>query len=252
MIRDQQPTHGGWIRALVILGELMACLGLSAQDVSLEKQVANIQKAMARSNAAITEFTWQQQVTVTEKNNVRARQMFQVEVGADGRIQRIPLDLSEESSSTARTNQGMREWMSEKKERKLQLYTQELRELAETYSQAATDLLRSAYQRGDISSEPANSGALRLLIHNYVKSGDSATFVLDPKSSELQSLEVASYLEKTREPVLINARFSRSADLPNHIEETTILSSKQKLTITVRNLDYQRRPSEGPQMAGIL
>ena len=246
MIRDQQPAHSAWVRALVMLGELMACLGLSAQDFSLEKQVAGMQKAVARSNTAIAEYTWQQQVTVTEKNNVRARQMFQVEVGPDGRIQRMPLDLSEESSSSARTNRGMREWMSEKKERNLQMYTQELRELGETYVQADTDLLRSAYQRGDISSEPASSGALRLLVHNYVKSGDSATFVLDPKSSELQSLEVASYLERTREPVLIKARFSRSADLPDHIEEMTIVSSKNKLTVTVRNLDYQHRPSEAP------
>ena len=246
MIRDQRPTHGKWFRALAILGELMACLGLSAQDFSLEKQVAGIQNAVDRSKAAIAEYIWQQQVTVTEKNNVRARQMFQVEVGPDGGIQRMPLDLSEESSSSARTNRGMREWMSEKQERKLQMYTQELRELAETYAQAGTDLLRSAYQRGDVSSEPARSGALRLRVRNYVKSGDSATFVVDPKSSELQSLEVASYLEKTREPVLINARFSSSADLPNHIEEMTILSSKKKLTVTVRNLDYQRRPSEAP------
>ena len=246
MIRDQRPAQGGWIRALVIFVELMTCLGLSTQDFSLEKQVDSIRQAVARSNAAIAENTCQQHVTVTEKNNVKARQMFQVEVGPDGGIQRMPLDLSEESSSNARTNRGMREWMSEKKERKLQMYTQDLRELAETYAQADTNLLRSAYQRGDISSEPAGPGALRLLVHNYLKSSDSATFVFDPKSSELQSLEVGSYLERTREPVLINARFSRSADLPNHIEEMTILSAKSKLTVTVRNLDYHRRPSEAP------
>ena len=246
MIRDRRPAHGGWIRVLVIFGELIVCVGLSAQDLSLEKQVAGIQKAASRSKAAIAEYTWQQQVTVTEKDNVKARQMFQVEVGPDGGIQRVPLDLSEESSSSARTNRGMREWISEKKERELQMYTQELMELAETYAQADTDLLRAAYQRGDISSEPASSGALRLLVHNYVKSGDSATFVLDPKSNDVQDLEFASYLARTREPVLINARFSRSADLPDHIEEMTILSSKKKLTVTVRNLDYLRRPPEGP------
>lgn len=240
MVREQGATRA-WILFLVVACFQSGCFSFSAQDISLEQKVTAITERQAGNKAALADYTWQQQEIIKVKDKLEDKRLFQVEFGADGRTEKTPLDLPEENSSSQKSERGMREWLAQKKQHALQQYADKVKELAASYAEAGPDLLRSAYDRRDVSFQPAQTGGARLLVHNYVKPGDTATWTFDEKSHALQELEVLSYLSEIKEPVEIQIRFSRLQDGPDHIDEINATDARRKLLVVVRRLDYHRR-----------
>jgi hypothetical protein len=238
MIRDQQSI-GAWILACILLCFHIGCISSSAQDLSPEQITAAFADEQVRNRAALLEYTWQQQEIILTKDRFESQRLFQVEIGSDGRTEKMPLDLPEETSSTQKTERGVREWVMEKKKRTVQQYASELQVLAEAYVEASPDLLRSAHGRGDISMKPAARGFRQMLIHNYVKPGDTATLTFDEKTNDLQSIDATSYLTSAKGPVEIHAKFSKIQNGPDHIDEIKALDPKKKISILVRHLEYR-------------
>ena len=240
MVREQQSTRA-WILFLVVVCFQFSCLRVSAQDISLEQKVSAIAERQTGNKAELAGYTWQQQEIIKVKDKLEDKRLFQMETGADGRTEKTPLDLPEENSSSQKTERGMREWLAQKKQHALQQYAGRMKELAESYAEAGPDLLRSAYERRDVSIKPAEANLGRLFIHNYVKPGDTATWTFDNKSNALQDLEVLSYLSDVKEPVEIQIRFSRLQNGPDHIDEVSATDAKKKLLVVIRRLDYHLR-----------
>ena len=241
MIRYQH-SHSGCVLAIAF-AVFMGAAG-TAQDSSLERRIVAIAELEARNRTALTDYAWKQEETILVNDKFLGKQMFQAEMDPDGKIQRTSLDLPEAKLPDEQTNRGMREWLDKKKERTLQKYAEQIRELAETYTQASPDLLRSAFQRGDVSyASTPTAGSARLMIRNYVKSGDSVALAFDPKTNDLQSLEAASYLDTSREPVQIVASFAGAGDEINRADEITAVDKKRRLQVSIHNLDYQQRSS---------
>lgn len=240
MIRNQQG-YRSCVLAAIAFCAFTGCFG-SAQDSALGRQIAAIGEMAAKNRTALAEYTWKQQETVLVNDKFHDQQMFQAEIGHDGKIQRTPLDLPEAKLPGEQSNRGMREWLEQRKERALQKYAEEIRELADTYTQINPDLLRQAYEKGDISYQPTGGVNARLLVRNYAKSGDSVTLVFDVKSHDLQSLEASSYLNASTEPVQIVAKFLGTGDEINRADEITAVDKKRKLQLSIQNLDYQPRP----------
>ena len=240
MVREQESTRA-WVLFLVVACFQFGCLRFSAQDISLGQKVAAITERQASNKAELADYTWQQQEIIKVKDKLEDKRLFQVEFGVDGRAEKMPLDLPEENSSSQKAERGMREWLAQKKQHALQQYADKVKELAESYAEAGPDLLRAAYERRDVSTKPAEASRARLFIHNYVKSGDTATWTFDEKSNALQDLEVLSYLSDIKEPVEIQIRLSRLQNGPDHIDEISATDTKRKLLVVIRRLDYHLR-----------
>ena len=239
MIRDQQS-----IRALILAGFLLCfhvgCISSSAQELSPEQIIAAFAAEQVRNKADLLEYTWQQQEIILIKDRFESQRLFQVEVGSDGRTEKMPMDLPEEtSSSSQKAERGVREWVVQKKKHAVQQYSRELQGLAEAYVEASPDLLRSAYDRRDISMKPVAHGSRQMLIHNYLKPDDTATLTFDEKTNELQSIDATSYMTSPKEPVEIHARFSKIQNGPDHIDEIRALNPKKKISVLVRHLEYR-------------
>lgn len=234
-------NHDSVIKQLgcVLIIAFIASTGL-AQDRALERQIAAIAETEARNRTALADYTWKQEEIILVNDKFRAHQMFQAELGSDGTIQRIAMDLPEERVPGEETGRGIRGWLDQKKERTLQRYAEEIRELSEIYTQTTPDLLRQAYAKGEVSYENAGQSG-RLLIRSYVKSGDSVIVMFDPKNNELKSLEVSSYLDDSHEPVQISAGFAGTGDEINRVDQITAIDQKRKLQVSIHNFDYQPR-----------
>ena len=154
------------------------------------------------------------------------------------------MGLPEESASAEKANRGLREWMAEKKEHSMRTYAQGIKQLAESYSQPDPDLLRVAYEHGNVKAKAAGPGAMKLLIHDYMKPGDFVTLVFDPQTKEVQTLQASSYLADAKDAVVIDTKFSKLPDGPNHIDEIKALAKKKRVTVSIRNLEYQPISSE--------
>ena len=222
----------------------MGCSSLFAQDSFLEQQVTAVREAMIRNKVALAEYVWQEQETVAVKEKVWRQQRSQVQFGPDGNVQRMSLGLPEESASAEKANRGLREWLAEKKEHAMQNYAQEIKQLAENYVQPDPDLLRVAYEHGHVKAESAGPGPVKLLIHDYVKPGDFVTLVFDPETREVQTLQASSHLADAKVAVVIDAKFSKLPDGPNHIDEIKAVAKKKSIAVSIRNLEYQPISSE--------
>jgi len=235
MIRDQES-----IRAWILACFLLYFINSSAPDLSPEQIIAAFADEQARNKAALLEYTWQQQEIILIKDRFESQRLFQVEVGNDGRMEKMASDLPEEtSSSSQKEERGMREWVMQKKKRAVQEYARELQGLAEAYVEASPDLLRSAYDRHDLSMKPAARGSRQMLIRNYLKPDDTATLTFDEKTNELQSIDATSYMTSAKGPIEIHAKFSKIQNGPDHIDEIRALDPKKKISVLVRHLEYR-------------
>jgi hypothetical protein len=219
-------------------------ISVSAQDLSLEQKITGIVQKHAGNKAELVGYTWRQQEIIKVKGKIEDQRLLQVDLGADGRAEKMPLDLPEYNPlSQKEESRGMRDWIVQKKKHAVQQYARQLKELAESYAEAAPDLLQSAYERQGISIKSGAPGLTQLLIHDYLKPGDVVILACDEKSSDLQHLEVLSYIASTKEPVEIQVKFSLLPNGPDCVEEIGALNSKRKLSVLIRRLDYHRRQS---------
>ena len=240
MIRDQQPIRAS-IVARVLLCFCIGCMHSSAQDISPAQTIAAFADEQARNKAALAEYIWQQQEIMSVKDRLESQRLFQVEIGRDGRIEKTPLDLPEETSTSLKTQHGVQDWVVQKKKQAMQQYARELKELAESYVETNPDLLRSANDRHDILMKPAARGSSQMIIHNYMKPDDTATLTFSEKTNELQSIDARSYMTSSKEPVEIHAKFAKIQNGPGHIDEISALDPKRKLSVLIRHLEYRRK-----------
>jgi hypothetical protein len=238
MIRDQESIRA-WILACFFLCFHFGCISSSAQDLSPEQIIAAFADEHVRNRTALLEYTWQQQEIILIKDRFDSQRLFQVEVGSDGRTEKMASDLPEETSSSQKGERGVREWVMEKRRRAVQQYASELQGLAEAYVEASPDLLRSAHGRGDISMKRVARGSRQMLIRNYLKPDDTATLTFDEKTNELQSIDATSYMTSAKVPVEIHGKFSKIQNGPNHVDEVSALDPKKKISILVRHLEYR-------------
>lgn len=241
MIPHAKNVRDLWLIAAGLTCALAGWLALTPQSPSLEQQIAGIRAAVIKNRTMLTEYTWQQQETISVKDKVQSQRLFEVQLGPDGRTRRTALDLPERNLSQTEKEGGMREWITQKKQRTAMMHAQELKEIAETYAQVDPESLRLAYERGDISDEPnpAGSGVRKLSIHNYVKTGDLVAMAINQKDNEIQTLEASSYLTDPKEPVHILAEFVNAPDGLNHVDAITATLPKKNFSLVIRNLTYE-------------
>lgn len=238
-----------WLIAAGLASSLAGSLTLPAQGPSLEQQIAGIRASITKSKDKLAEYTWQEQETISVKGKVQSQRLFEAQLGPDGRIRRTAMDLPEGNLSQTEKAGGMHEWITQKKQHSTQIYAQELKEIAETYAQGDAELLRRAYERGDIADEPKNAGngVKKLSIHNYAKAGDLVTIGFNWKDNEIQTLEASSYLTDAKATVHILAEFVTAPDGLNHIDAITATGPKKDFSMVIRNLTYEHSFQRAPR-----
>jgi hypothetical protein len=242
MISPRKPDRCRWRFTPAAICGLVGCLSLFAQDLSPEQQVAKIREAAARSQVELSGYKWQEEETVTVKDKVQSRRLFEVQLDAGGRMRRTMLGLPDENLSPGSESRGMREWVAQKKKRETITYSQDMKQLAETYTRLDNDLLHLARERGDLAvhSVAGRANIKILSVKNYVKPGDSVVLTLNQESNEIESAQISSYLASTQEPVHILAEFSKARDAPAHIDLMEATAAKKHLSLSIRNQSYQR------------
>jgi hypothetical protein len=131
--------------------------------------------------------------------------------------------------------------LSEKKTGELIEYAQHIKELAQSYAPPDPARLQQAYQHGNVSVGAGGAaGEVRLVIHDYVKPGDTVTFSLNREQKEIQGIEVSSYLNDPKDAVILSAQFERLPDGTNPISEMVVNGVSKQLTVTIKNFNFQK------------
>jgi hypothetical protein len=210
------------------------------QDLELQQRVVEMKQAAAMNKQELMQYTWQEQVNIILKGEQKKQEHFQVQLGPDGKPQKISLDPP---AGTEPKGGPLVRHIVEKKKEEYKEYADQIKELIQQYVPPEKDLLEQAFQRGNIIIGPAPGaeGQYRMVISNYIKKGDKMTFVIDNAQKSLASISIASYMDDPGDAVNVSVQYGRIPGGPNHVASETINGVKKELTIQTQNTNYQKR-----------
>jgi hypothetical protein len=242
-------------RRIVNIGALRASLGvgilaasailvpsLRAQNPEMQQRVAEVKESMAVNKQLLAQYTWMEQDIISIKGEEKKEELYNVQLGPDGKPQKTPVDPTSVSDDERR-RRGLRGRIIEKKTEEFKEYGDQIKTLVQQYVPPDKDMLQQAYQQGNVMMGPVGGapGEYRLVISNYVKQGDNMTLVMNKAQKSLVSLSIATYLNDPSDAVKVNVQFAKIPNGPNHVTTETIDGVSKKLTITVQNSNYQHQ-----------
>jgi hypothetical protein len=235
------------------LGALMALFGvgvlalvalivpsLKAQSPEMQQKLAEVKDSVAVNKLLLAQYTWMEQDIISIKGEQKKEELYNVQLGSDGKPQKTPVDPSSVSDNE-RQRRGLRGRIIEKKTEEYTEYGDQIKSLVQQYVPPEKEMLQQAYQQGNVMIGPVGGapGEYRLVISNYVKQGDNMTLVMNKAQKVLISLSISTYLSDPSDAVKVNVQFSKIPNGPNHVTAETINGVSKQLTIEIQNSNYQ-------------
>ena len=237
-------------RNWAVLGLLVASLpaiaalltpALGAQSPEMQERLAALKQSIAFNKQVLAHYTWMEQEIISIKGEQKKEELYNVQTGPDGKLQKTPVDPSSVSDDE-RKRRGLRGRIIAKKTEEYEEYGNSIKTLVAQYLPPDKDVLEQCYQKGNILIGPApgQPGSYRIVISNYLKPGDTMTLVVDKAQFRFESLTISTYLSDPGDGVNVNVQFGR---LPNggpfHVTAETIHGVSKQLTVELTNTDYQ-------------
>ena len=215
---------------------------LRAQNPEMQQRVAEVKESMAVNKQLLAQYTWMEQDIISIKGEEKKEELYNVQLGPDGKPQKTPVDPTSVSDDDRR-RRGLRGRIIEKKTEEFKEYGDQIKSLVQQYVPPDKEMLQQAYQQGNVMMGPVGGapGEYRLVISNYVKQGDNMTLVMNKAQKSLVSLSIATYLNDPTDAVKVNVQFARIPNGPNHVTTETIDGVSKQLTITIQNSNYQHQ-----------
>jgi hypothetical protein len=195
---------------------------------------------MARNKQQLAHYSWTEQDIISLKGEEKKEELFQVQLGPDGKPQKTNLDPNA-MSDEERHRRGLKARIVEKKKEEYKEYADSMKNLMQQYVPPDKDLLEQAYQHGNVMIGPAGvPNEVRLVITNYIKPQDSMTLVFDKQQKRLLSMNISSYLDNQSDAVKLNVEFSSLPDGTNHISSLIVDGTSKQLSVAVTNSNYEK------------
>lgn len=209
------------------------------QNPKLAEKIQEIKAASAANKQALSHYTWQEQQTISLKGEVKKTVVYQVSVGPTGQQQKT--ELSSSPAPAAPSGGRLKQRIIERKTDEFKEYGQQIGALVKQYTAPDSEALQTAFQQGNVSFQPGGSDdAVRLIIKNYIKPGDSVTLVFNSQQKAIQSLSVASYLSEPSDAVTFTVQFAKLPSGVNHVASTQVNGVSKQMTVATQNSNYQQ------------
>jgi hypothetical protein len=211
---------------------------VKAQNPELQQRLAEIKQAMAQNKQALAQYTWVEQVTISLKGEQKKQEHFQVRLGPDGKPQKTSLDAPAQPQESGGR---LKKRVVEKKKEEYADYADQMKALAQQYIPPDKDMLQQAYQQGNVTmgSVPENPNAVKLVVKNYLKQGDSMTLIFDKVQKGLLQVQIASYMDDPKDAMNLTVQFSKLPNGPNHVSSMVIDGISKQLNVATQNSNYQ-------------
>lgn len=231
---------------VIVVGASLSGLRAPAQNPEVQKGLAEIKQASAQNKQELATYTWQEQDTISLKGEVKKQESFQVQMGADGKPQKTPLNAAPPAAPPSQAESGRRggrvkEHIVENKKEEYKEYAQKIAALAHSYTPPDPAKLQQAQQQGNIKVAPGSAeNQVQLQITNYLKPNDSMTITFDKAAKAIQSVQIASYMDSPSDAVKIAVQFAKLPEGVNHIAAMTVEGVSKQLKVDVQNSAYKK------------
>ena len=212
-----------------------------AQGQEMQQRLAEVKQSLTFNKQVLAQYTWMEQQIISIKGEQKKEELYNVQMGPDGKPQKTPVDPNSVSDSD-RQMRGLRGRIRERKIEEYKEYGDSIKTLIEQYVPPDQDMLQQSYQQGNVMIGPmaGQPGQYRVVVNNYIKQGDNMTIIMDKSTLSLVSLAISTYLSDPSDAVNVNAQFTRVPNGgPFHVATETINGVSKQLTIEILNTNYQ-------------
>jgi hypothetical protein len=214
----------------------VSALQATAQNPAMQEKVAQIKQAMAANKAALAHYTWQEQMQVSLKGDVKSTKLYQV-VMTNGQQQKSEISASPQAQPSGGR---LKRHIVEKKTDEFTEYGQQVAALAKQYAAPNPQAIEQARAQGNISLQPGGNGTVSLVIKNYIKPGDSVTLTFNTQLKAIVSVNVNTYLTDPKDVVTVAVNYAQLPSGVNHVATMQINGESKQMGVNIQNSNYQQ------------
>ncbi len=229
---------GAWF---VIDGRAQQPAGGQAPD-----RVAALKQSMATSQKQLRQYEWIETTIISMKGEEKSRKQQRCYYGADGKIQKLPIDSGQAAAPAKESGGGRRrgggrvkESIVENKKEEISDYMKEAVALVHQYVPPNPELIEKSKAAGKVATKPGAAGQVGVDINDYLKPGDRLTVNLDSANNRLLGINVASYLEKPGDVVTLAVQFATLPDGTNYNAQTTLDAKEKNIRVVIQNSGHR-------------
>jgi hypothetical protein len=208
--------------------------------------VAALKQSIGEGTKKLAQYEWVETTIIKLKGEEKGRKLNRCYYGADGKVQKIPMDQpapqATEQSGGRRGRRGggaVKEKIVENKKDEMQEYMQQAAALIHSYVPPAPAQIQAVKDGGRLSANPQPGGKVRLEMKQYLKPGDSLTIDLDTAANRLLGLGVNSYLDKPDEPVTLAVQMNTLPDGALYSAQTTLDAKAKNIQVVITNSGHK-------------
>jgi hypothetical protein len=239
---------GGNMRSLrsLVIAVLVLCpgvrLGAQAPSAAPSDHVAAIKESLQKSMAELREYQWVQTTVISIKGEEKSRTQDSCYYGADGSLQKTP--IPNEPESQAKEPRGIRGKIVEHKQEDISDSAKQAVALVKEYVPPDPARIQAAKEAGNLSVVPPDSqGGAKVVIRNYLKTGDSITLDFNTSVNRITGLSVSTYADESKDTVTLTASFGIFPDGTVYAQTIDLDVKAQELAVQITNSGYKKMAS---------
>ena len=217
---------------------LLSLQTISAQavDPNLMREVEAVRAQVARSNAALREYTWTEHTEVIVGGDVKSATAAVCRYDASGDLTKTPLGTDEQKRAPSAVSKRP----MVRKKADLQDYIDRAVSRIRDYAPPKPEQIDYRLRHGDAALAQSEAGKSELRFKNYAVEGDALVFTYDPTTKMLLRASVISMLGSPKDPVTLDVVFETLPDGVNHVTSATLNAKKRKIQVKTRNVSYEK------------
>jgi hypothetical protein len=207
--------------------------------------VAALKQSIGEGTKKLAQYEWVETTIIKLKGEEKGRKLNRCYYGADGKVQKIPMDQpappEEQGGGRGRRRGGgaVKEKVVENKKDEMQEYMRQAAALIHSYVPPAPPQIQTVKDGGRLAANPQPGGKLRIEMKQYLKPGDSLTIDLDTAANRLLGLGVNSYLDKPDEPVTLAVQMNTLPDGALYAAQTTLDAKAKNIQVVITNSGHK-------------
>jgi hypothetical protein len=225
----------------------VSTLILSAQTPTQTpaERVAALKASLAASQTAIRKYEWIETTVLSLKGEEKSRKQLRCYYGADGKLQKLPVEGAAAAPKPAPQASGgrrggrVKENIIENKKDDMQEYMGRAVALVHKYLPPTPALLQKAKDAGKVAVTPADQGHVRLDFTDYLQPGDRLSAVVNGTSNTLVSVAIGTYLEKKDDVVSLDVQFGSLPDGTSYTSQTTLDAKAKNVRVVIQNTGHK-------------
>jgi len=229
--------------AAVALGASLAARSVEIQQAgpSPQERVAALKQSMQESQTKLRQYEWIETTIISLKGEEKARTQKRCYYGADGKLQKVPItdpQPAQQAQSSGRRGRAKAKIVENKKD-DMKDYMERAAALVQQYVPPQPADIQRAKDAGKVTANPAGPGLVRLEFPDYLKPGDRLSIDVDATANQLRGLTVASYLDQSKDAVVLAVQLGTLADGTSYTAQTTLDAAAKKIRVVIQNAGHR-------------